>query len=190
MRLIEAVDLLNSKELKVQEISDMLGISKDLFSDILKEQGFVYNNSSKLREYIGKDEPEDINLNEIIEAKKNRKRRKNTGPTINKKKKPKNESSNHSLAALMFSDEEIQAIKKLVANRSDYDMDFEITYHFSKLPPKKTTKKASYEISTVTYEAFDNYAKNVGAPRRISRNDMVEIALHYFMKNFPIPPVE
>ena len=181
MRLLEAVDLLNNQGLKIQEVAQKLSISKDFLADILKEQGFVYNNSSKLREYIGENAPDDIDLDEFIayRKKKRGKRKSDVKSKINN-----NASVKQNIGELPFNEKEIDYLKLIVNRRFNFDVDFEITYAFSQLPQKEPTKKASYEISNETYEAFEKYAKNVGSPRRISRNDLVEIALQYFMKTF------
>lgn len=190
MKLNEAIKILNSKKMTVQELAKKFNISKDLLADILKDAGYEFNNKNKLREYVGEGEPVDIDLDLAIGERKS--------PKVIKNKKQKSSNGNKKVGIksdksmikmeqkdeLYLNKEEVDFIKKMVKGRDDWQKNFELNYEYSQLPPRKPSKKVPYEISLETFYKFEEFSERVGESRRMSRNDLIEMALQKFMKDF------
>lgn len=174
MYIKDAIEVLNSKKMTIQELSKKLNVSKDLLGDVLKENHYIFNNKTKQREFIGKKE-DNFNLTEkIIERKNNKKPRRN------------NEKSKNQLLEeeKLFSDDEISFLKELYKHNKNIGSDFNLISQHSKLPARKPEKKTNYIVSMVTYEQFERFAEKIGTPKRMSRNDLVEMALIDFMERY------
>ena len=179
MRLNEAIEILNSKKMTVQALAKEFGVSKDLLADVLKDHGYEFNNKTKLREYVGEGTPVDIELDSVVEERKSAKstrKRKQTSDNNQKKIREKSD--------LNLSEDEIKFVKNLAKGRTEWQRNFELNYEFSQLPLKHQTKKASYEINLTVYDDFEKFAESFGKPRNLSRNALVELALHKFMRDF------
>lgn len=179
MRLNEAIEILNSKKMNIQSLAKEFGISKDLLADILKDHGYEFNNKTKLREYVREGTPVDIDLDSVIKERKSTKGTNKRKQILNNNLKKIGEKSD-----LNLTEDEIKFIKKLAKGRTDWDKDFELNYEFSKLPSRKPSKKVPYEISLTTFKKFEEFAEEVGEPKRMTRNDLVEMALQKFMNDF------
>jgi hypothetical protein len=174
MYIKDAIEILNSKQMTIQELSKKLNVSKDLLGDVLKENHYIFNNKTKQREFIGKKE-DNFNLNEkLIERKNNKKTRKNNEKSKNQ---PLEEEK-------LFSNDEISFLKELYKHNKNIGSDFNLISQHSKLPARKPEKKTNYIVSMVTYEQFERFAEKIGTPKRMSRNDLVEMALIDFMERY------
>lgn len=190
MKLNEAIQILNSKKMTVQELAKNFEISKDLLADILKEHGYEFNNKTKFREYVGEGEPVDIELDLVIAERKsskgakNKKQKSNINDEKVRKKSDKSMIKIEQKEELHLTKEEIEFIKKLAKGRDDWRTNFELNYEYSQLPSRKPSKKVPYEISLETFHKFEEFSVRVGESRRMSRNDLVEMALQKFMKDY------
>lgn len=174
MYIKDAIEILNSKQMTIQELSKKLNVSKDLLGDVLKENHYIFNNKTKQREFIGKKE-DNFDLNEkLIERKNNKKTRKNNEKSKNQ---PLEEEK-------LFSNDEISFLKELYKHNKNIGSDFNLISQHSKLPARKPEKKTNYIVSMVTYEQFERFAEKIGTPKRMSRNDLVEMALIDFMERY------
>lgn len=190
MWLKEAIEILNKKEMTVLQLADKFGISKDLLADILKESGYPYDKKDQVRVYTGEGEEPKLRLDVLIQERiANRGRRKNNSTSNKNKKKiaeksEKNQIKKKDNTEENFTKDEIRLLKGLVKERTEFLKNFELDIEFSELPPRKPTKKANYEISVETYEEFEAFAKRIANEKRMTRNDLVEIALRKFIKDF------
>lgn len=80
--------------------------------------------------------------------------------------------------------EEISFVKNAYKRGEFYDKKFEITWEKSNLPPRKPEKKTPYIISQQTFEEFRSFSENLENELRITQNELVEIALSKFMREF------
>lgn len=189
MKLNEAIQILNSKKMTVQELAKKFEISKDLLADILKDHGYEFNNKTKFREYVGEGEPVDIDLDLVIVERKSLKGAKNKKQKSIKNDEKFEEKSDKSMTKveqeeLYLTKEEIEFVKKLAKGRDEWRKNFELNYEYSKLPSRKPSKKVPYEISLETFYKFEEFCEQVGQSRRMSRNDLVEMALQKFMRDY------
>ncbi|MFU8692671.1 hypothetical protein ACNA6I_22875 [Rossellomorea sp. FS2] len=186
MKMQEVVEILNSKKMKVQELADQFEISKDLLSDILKENGYEFSNKSKLREYVGEGSEPDQDFRELISQRKlgrgkTRKDSERNYSAPQKKVRKKSEKTQTKVSD--FTDEEIKFVKELFKDRQDLKEDFDLTTQLNNLPPRKPSKKVPYEISLKTFEDFEDFSKRIIEQKRMTRNDLVEMALKRFMED-------
>ncbi len=170
--------------MKVQELAKQFGISKDLLSDVLKENGYEFNNKSKLREYVGEGTPENLELDKIIKERKSAKAtriKKQTSNNVQRKIGVKSESTDDKIS---LTEDEVKFIKDAYKRRNLFDKQFEITWEKSQLPPRKPEAKPTYIISEKTFSDFKKFAKGLENDYRITQNELVEIALQKLMKEW------
>lgn len=187
MRLKEAVKILNTKQRTVSDLARQFNVSKDLMGDVLKENGYPFNRKTQLREYASDGEEPELLLEKLLEervsavGKRKRVLNSKENTKIREKSTEKKIKENE---ALNLTEDEIKFIKDLFKGRADCPKGFELDDELSKLPPRKPTKKANYEISLETFERFEEFAKKIGETKRMSRNDLVEMALQKFTREF------
>ncbi|MBW8351168.1 hypothetical protein K0H71_17230 [Bacillus sp. IITD106] len=78
--------------------------------------------------------------------------------------------------------EEIRFLKDSYKRRTLFDKGLEFEYN--NLPPRKPDKKTNYTISEETFEEFEIFSNNISEKKRITRDDLVEMALRKFMRDF------
>lgn len=188
MKLLEVVELFNSKQKRKAELVKMLGCTDDFLTKTLRENGFIFSQTNKIYEFTSEGDPVDIDLEPLI-PKKQDKKNNNVNKSNNNQKKIRKESDNIKVSSeqnseLFLTEREIKFVKDLVKGRDEWSKEFEMNYDFSKLPARKPTKKTSYEISMATYERFEEFAATTGDRHRMSKNDLVEIALLRLIRDF------
>ncbi|MBD8007546.1 hypothetical protein [Bacillus norwichensis] len=82
----------------------------------------------------------------------------------------------------LLTKEEIRYLKVLYKNRTRFDKGLEFEYN--NLPPRKPEVKPNYILSDETFESFEVFSKKVAETKRITRDDLVEMALRKFMRDF------
>ena len=174
MKIFEIVERLNG-ETTVVKMAEELGVSKETLSRRLKSIGYHYNNKGKVYEYKGelseKDNNDALEFDTLIPKKRENNSEKNQIEI----KDEKTEKDDFPL-----SDEEVKFLKELYKN---HNKDIDLSLEFTKLPPKTVTKKHSVEISDTTFNEFERFSKKM-KDKRFSKNDLVEIALIRFMRDF------
>lgn len=156
METSEIVERINDGE-KVADVAKSLGMSRSTLSRNLKVEGYSYNNKTKVYELREKssESSSDRVANDYEKSTKQ-----------------------------LLTDDEIKFIKDSYRRRTLFDKDFELNYEKNDLPPRKPEKRTNYIVSEKTYEEFEAFSENVGEPRRLTRNDLVEMALRKFMRDF------
>lgn len=152
----EIVERINNGE-KVGEVAKSLGMAQSTLSRKLKVEGYVYNNKTKVYE---------LRENSSV---------KSSSVVVEDYEKSTNE---------LLTKEEIQFVKDSYKRSTFFDKDFELNYEANNLPPRKPEKRTNYIVSEKTYEEFETFAEKVGEPKRLTRNDLVEMALRMFMREF------
>lgn len=156
MDISEIVNRINNGE-KVGDVAKSLNMAQSTLSRKLKVEGYRYNNKTKVYEL--RDKNSENNDSQVVK--------------INEK------STNQELT-----EDEIKFVKDSYKNRTFFDEEFELNYEKNNLPPRKPEKKTNYIVSAKTYDEFEKFAEKVGEPKRMTRNDLVEMALRKFMKDF------
>ncbi|WP_404428057.1 hypothetical protein LG296_21270 (plasmid) [Ureibacillus chungkukjangi] len=175
MKISEIVEKLNG-EITITKMAEELGVSKDTLSRRLKSVGYHYNNKGKAYEYKGelseKENNDILEFNVLIPKKKENISEKNQIKISEMEKKEKND--------FPLTDEEVKFLKELYKN---HNKDIDLSLEFANLPLKTVTKKHSVEISDKTFNEFERFSKKM-KDKRLSKNDLVEIALIRFMRDF------
>ncbi|MGE7782191.1 hypothetical protein ACQKL0_20080 [Peribacillus sp. NPDC097264] len=187
MKLKEAVKILNTKQKTVSDLARQFNVSKDLMGDVLKENGYPFNRKTQLRIYTSDGEEPELLLEELLEERVSavgKRKRVSTLKGNIKNREKFNKKTIVETEALNLTEDEIKFVKELFKGRADCPKGFELVDELSKLPPRKPTKKANYEISLETFERFEDFAKKISETKRMSRNDLVEMALQKFMREF------
>lgn len=94
----------------------------------------------------------------------------------------KNQNMGNGNSDDFLSKDEISYFKKLYKQRTSFDKDLEFEYN--NLPPRKPNKNTNYIISNETFEEFEVFSNKVADTKRITRDDLVEMALRKFMMGF------
>ena len=201
MKLTEAVELLNSKQKSIPELAEDLGVSQIFIKNVLKENFYAYNRSEDMRYYAGEGKPNDIDLQTEFIEWESKKRKVSKEQTDKKEKKIINKSEKNQKKIInesenkqekneqkdeqnIFTEEEIKCLKDFAERRIKARNELDLKYEVSMLPSKQINKKSSYDISKKTYDEFDEYHKKYGNVYRMSKNDMLEVALIRFMREF------
>lgn len=180
MKVSEIIERMNSGT-KRSDMAEMLGIGVDTLRRTLQKAGYGFNNSSKFYEFEGELSDKNQIDNREFESFRNKK-------IFTKKKKNIQESKEGQTEVIEISDkneemnltkEEIKMIKRFLKPENELMLFFEL----SQLPVKKKTKKSSIEISEELHEEFNEFA-NRFADRRISKNDLIEVALYRLMREY------
>ncbi|GEM_PF-4668338 len=184
MNLKEIIELVNSKQKTVPQITDMLGCSRDLLKSILKENGYSYDQKKKIYIHSGEGEITDFSLIPIIKERQERQTKRRNKSDNSQNKIRKESDKNKQESDLYLTEEEIKFVKNLMKGKTEWEREFELNYSFSNLPGKKPSKKATYEISKETYDKFERFSEVIGEKHRMSKNDLIEIALVRMMDDF------
>ena len=167
MEISEIVEKINNGQ-KVGDVAKLLGISQSTLSRNLKLGGYFYNNKMKVYELVGNIPNGDVS--DLVKSSE---------------KFPKNDEvkveQNEELA---LNKEEIKFIKDSYKRQNLFDKKFELIREKSELPSKKPEKKVPYIISDKTFKEFKDFAQELENEYRITQNELVEIALQKFMRDF------
>lgn len=156
MEIYEIVEKINNGE-TVGDVAKFLKMSRNTLSRKLKAAGYKYD--YKISGYKLREDGSENNNNKVVENHE-----KGTNELLTKG--------------------EIQFVKDSYKRLALFDKDFELNYEKNNLPPRKPEKRTNYIVSEKTYEEFETFAREVGEPIRMTRNDMVEMALRKFMRDF------
>jgi uncharacterized membrane protein YqiK len=176
----EIVEKLNNKE-KMDDLAAALTMSKDTLRKKLKSVGYVYNNSTKIYEFIGEQsEKNKIDSKEIL---------KQTGKRIQNKVRKNSEINQNEVkqnVEFPLTEEEIKFVKDSYQrrNRAFSDRKFEVSWEKSQLPSRKPEKKTPYIISEKTFDEFRKFADSLENEYRVTQNELVEIALQKLMREW------
>ncbi|MED3921211.1 hypothetical protein P4644_16115 [Priestia aryabhattai] len=186
MNIGQIVEKLNTGT-KYDELVSVLGFSRDTIKQDLKKVGFQYDNKKKQMVFTGY-ESEYKNTLQIPYSdlrKQGRKQRPSkdkkalsaSSESSQKEVRKTSESSNTPSATL--SDSEIKKLKDLLKSIDSNELYLEL----AQLPSAEEKKKHSIEISLDTFNAFNEFSERYSG-KRISKNDLIEIALNRLMKDF------
>lgn len=180
MTISEIIEKLNNKE-KLDDLAANLALSKDTLRRKLKNVGYVYNNSTKNYEFIGKQSDKSkIDIQEISKQPE-----KNNQIKV-RKTSEKNQSEVKQNAEFPLTAEEIKFVKDAYQRRSRAfsDKKFEVSWEKSQLPSRKPEKKTPYIISQKTFDEFKEFADSLENEYRVTQNELVEIALQKLMREW------
>jgi hypothetical protein len=153
----EIVKRINNGE-KVGEVAKSLKMAQSTLSRKLKNEGYSYNNKTKVYELISDEKSNEVGKNS----------------EENQKRKTKIEKN-------VLTEEEIEFVKKAYKRRTFLDRKFEVSWEKSQLPSRKPEKKTSYIISEQTFTEFAKFASALENEYRVTQNELVEIALQRLM---------
>lgn len=170
---------------KAIEVAKELGVSGSTLARRLKAVGYSYNNKSKVYEYVGVESEKEIIDNkltsELLAFKINNKNDSNQKKIIYKSEIKKENIKEES--EINLTEDEIKFLKRLHSRQvsaSSIDLGIE----FALLPTKKETKKHSIDISKIIWDDFDDFSNEMQKEKRLTKNDLIEIALVQFMKKY------
>ncbi|MED4287402.1 hypothetical protein [Priestia megaterium] len=186
MKVGEIVEKLNTGS-RYDELVSILGFSRDTIKQDLKRVDFQYDNKKKQMVFTGY-ESEYMNTLQIPYSELRKQGRKQKS-SRNKKSVTKYSEYSQSLVrknsdssktpSISLSEEEVSKLKSLLRSIDDNELFLE----FAQLPSSKEKKKHSIEISLNTFDAFNEFSERYKG-KRISKNDLIEIALVQLMKDF------
>lgn len=165
MDIADIVERINNGE-KIVDISETLEISRGTLSKKIKDAGYVYNNKTKVHEFVGKTSEE---------------LQRNVRKDSDKKKVKLEEKSE-----LALTEEEINFVKSSYKRRNHAfsDKNFEVAWEKAHLPSRKPEKKTPYIISDKTFEEFKAFSSELENEFRVTQNELVEIALRKLMNDW------
>lgn len=180
MKISEIVDKLNGQE-TLESLAATLNLSRQTLSQRLKSVGYSFNKKTRKYEFTGTEDKNIVDERLLSGLPRNntlKKSDKNHKKIIKKSDRIDEDIIDKSSEYL--TEDEIKFIKKLHNTQSKMTLNVE----FSMLPPKTEKGKYQMEISKETLDDFNEFAKKKAKETRFSKNDLVEMALIRFMREF------
>ncbi|MCY7936304.1 hypothetical protein MOF37_07655 [Bacillus spizizenii] len=207
MKVSEVITRVKNGE-SMSDIAKDTDVTRSALTKKMNKIGFVFDRAVKEYSYMGDHPLEtvlDFDLNNSISTlgsrnivkssrnivKNSRNIVKKSGETVPEKAK-KIEDIHEDVPIIreregnVLTDEEIMFVKELHMQYKKeggmYRKIFLDTY--AHLPNRKPNVKAPYMISKATVEEFDEFMSALSDDFRITRNDLAEMALRYFVQEF------
>lgn len=200
MKVSEVITRVKNGE-SMSDIAKDTDVTRSALTKKMNKIGFVFDRAVKEYNYMGDHPLEtvlDFDLNNSVSTlgsrnieKNSREIVKNSGKTVTKMAE-KIEDIHEDVPIIReregntLTEEEIMFVKELhMQYKKDGGMYRKIFLDtYSDLPNRKPNVKAPYMISKATVEEFDQFMSALSDDFRITRNDLAEMALRYFVQGF------
>ncbi|MEC1264970.1 hypothetical protein P9C50_09845 [Bacillus subtilis] len=200
MKVSEVITRVKNGE-SMSDIAKDTDVTRSALTKKMNKIGFVFDRAVKEYNYMGDHPLEivlDFDLNNSVSTlgsrnieRNSREIVKDSGKTVTKMAE-KIEDIHEDVPIIReregntLTEEEIMFLKELhMQYKKDGGMYRKIFLDtYSDLPNRKPNVKAPYMISKVTVEEFDQFMSALSDDFRITRNDLAEMALRYFVQEF------
>ncbi|MCY8546430.1 hypothetical protein, partial [Bacillus vallismortis] len=207
MKVSEVISRVKNGE-SMSDIAEDTDVTRSALTKKMNRIGFVFDRAVKEYNYMGDLPLETVlnfDLNNSVSTLDSRKTEKssrsfvkNSREIVNNSEKTVPKKANdiddiHEDVPIIreregnvLTDEEIMFVKELhMQYKKDGGMYRKIFLDtYAQLPNRKPNVKAPYMISKATAEEFDEFTNALADDFRITRNDLAEMALRYFVQEF------